>query len=122
MSSKTVGDAAPDVANLYLGGRALTRHAECGVDPPCPEGEYPYDRVVAQYREQRARNSMHLMVFTDGHYEIDHLDEDNPDRGRVAQHFFCDVPIGKFVRDVAPYVAIAGLAYLGLRAFTRRDA
>jgi hypothetical protein len=81
-----------------------------------------YAGVVAQYREPKPRDAMHLRVFNDWHYEIDHLDEDNPDRGRVVQHFFNDMAIGKFIRDAAPYVAVAWLAYLGVTALTRRAA
>lgn len=80
---------------------------------------YPYDGVVAQYREHATRNAMHLMVFRDGHFEIDHIDEDNPDRGRVVEHFFNDVPIGKFIRDAAPFVAAIAVGYLGGKALAK---
>lgn len=54
----------------------------------------PYDGVIEQYREDVAKNSRHLKVFADWTWCIDHVDEDNPDRGRPVQHFFNDHPLG----------------------------
>ena len=53
--------------------------------------EFPYVGVVAQYREDRDYGSKHLMVYDDGSYLIDHLDEANPDRGHVSEHLMLDV-------------------------------
>jgi hypothetical protein len=53
---------------------------------------FPYaGGVVAQYREDVDRNSMHLKVFDDGHFEIDHVDAANPERGHVLAHAMQDV-------------------------------
>jgi hypothetical protein len=69
----------------------------------------PYAGVVAQYRAPVDRWSLHLLVFEDGSWTADHLDEDNPARGRPLQHLLNDVPVGRAIRDAIPYVA-AGLA------------
>lgn len=45
---------------------------------------------VVQYREDRPTCSRHLKV-TGGRWSIDHIDEHNPDRGRVWQHYRADV-------------------------------
>ena len=47
-------------------------------------------RGVVQYREDRAQLSRHLKV-TGGRWSVDHIDEHNPDRGRVWQHYRDDV-------------------------------
>lgn len=52
---------------------------------------FPYAGVVAQYREDVDHHSMHVMVFGDGHYEIDHIDDANPERGLVLEHALKDV-------------------------------
>ena len=55
--------------------------------------------VVAQYREHRSRDSMHLHVRGDGTWVIDHADDFNPDVGPyfALRHFFADHPIGRTV-------------------------
>lgn len=74
-----------------------------------------YDGVIEQYREDVVKNSRHLKVFADGTWHIDHVDDDNPDRGRPIQHFFNDHPLGPLVG--------AGLLFVGsvvaVRAVTR---
>lgn len=57
----------------------------------------PYDGVVEQYREDVEKDSRHLKVYGNGTWSIDHIDEDNPDKGRAAQHFFNDHPLGALV-------------------------
>lgn len=52
---------------------------------------FPYSGVVAQYREDVDRNSMHLRVYEDGHFDITHMDEANPERGLVLEHAIKDV-------------------------------
>lgn len=79
----------------------------------------PYHLVVAQYREDVDRNSMHLMVYADGHWVIEHTDDANPERGLVLEHTFRDViqtPAGAAVFTLAVVLVSAGLSY----AFTRR--
>ena len=71
--------------------------------------------VVEQYREEVARNSMHMMVRTDGRWTIDHIDEDNPDLGREVPHFFNDHPVGKVIKGVAAGLAVVGAAYTAVR-------
>lgn len=70
-----------------------------------------YEGVVAQYREAAATNAMHLMVYRDGSWVIDHLDESNPDAGPLAavKHFFIDTTPGKITGVVLLAVA-AGYA------------
>lgn len=53
-----------------------------------------YEGVIEQYREDVVQNSRHLKVLADWTWCIDHIDEDNPDRGRPIQHFFNDHPLG----------------------------
>lgn len=52
--------------------------------------------IVAQYREHRERDSMHLHVLADGTWRIDHTDDFNPDVGpwSAVRHFLADHPIG----------------------------
>lgn len=69
----------------------------------------PYDGVFEQYREETLGRSMHLKVRSDGSWIVDHLDEHNPDFGRPVEHFLSDHPAGKFVKAVAPYIAVIGL-------------
>lgn len=57
---------------------------------------FPYPDVAAQYREDVDRNSMHLRVFNDGHYDVTHIDEANPEHGLVLEHAIKDVS-GTFV-------------------------
>lgn len=77
--------------------------------------EQTYDGVVAQYREDVERNSQHLKVFANGTWRIDHVDDNNPDRGRPIQHFFSDHPLGGVV---AVGLAIGAVVVVG-RAFAR---
>lgn len=51
----------------------------------------PTAGVLAQYREETDRNSMHLYVHADRTWSIDHVDEANPERGLVLEHTFRDV-------------------------------
>lgn len=83
---------------------------------------WPYSGVAAQYREDRPENSAHLLVLSDGTYRIDHLDEANPDHGRVGQHFFRDTPFGKALSTgygqfalgaLGGFVAVLGVAAIG---------
>lgn len=60
-----------------------------------------YAGVVAQYREDVPRNSMHLFVRADGTFEINHLDADNPDHGRVVEHLMNDTAAGPIVASAA---------------------
>ena len=79
----------------------------------------PYHLVVAQYREDVDRDSMHLMVKADGSWLIEHTDDANPERGLVLEHTFRDViqtPLGAVLFTVACVGVAAGLSY----AFTRR--
>jgi hypothetical protein len=70
--------------------------------------EYPH--VVAQYREDVERQSRHLKVFGNGVWIIDHIDDDNPDRGRAIPHFFNDHPLGPIV---ALGLLLGGAAMVG---------
>ncbi len=72
----------------------------------------PYDGVVEQYRQDVPRMSAHLKVYADGRWEIDHVDEDNPDHGRPVEHFFNDHPVGK----VVAVVGVVGLVVGGMAA------
>lgn len=47
--------------------------------------------ILAQYRELGASNVRHLHVLRDGTFIIDHLDEANPDAGKVLEHLKLDV-------------------------------
>jgi hypothetical protein len=46
--------------------------------------------VIGQYREDVPENSQHLYVCSNGRYVIDHVDEANPDHGRMLEHFLKD--------------------------------
>jgi len=75
---------------------------------------WPYPNVVAQYREAVDRDAMHMLIYADGHFEIDHLDEANPDRGLVLEHAVRDVaetPVGRIVTTAA---VVLGLVLAGL--------
>jgi hypothetical protein len=52
----------------------------------------PYKGVVAQYRQDVARDSLHLMVLEDRNWLIDHADSYNPDLGHPVRHFLFDHP------------------------------
>lgn len=55
----------------------------------------PYSGVIEQYREEKPRDSMHLLVLDDGRWRIDHVDDYNPDMGHPVRHFLIDHPVGK---------------------------
>jgi hypothetical protein len=67
-----------------------------------------YSGVVGQYREAVPWNSQHMMVYGNGTFVIDHVDEANPDAGHLVAHALLDVNEG-----VAVGAALFGLA-LGL--------
>ncbi len=64
---------------VELGGRVYRRARWCR-----PQ------RGVVQYREDAPTRSRHLKV-SGGRWWIDHIDDHNPDRGRVWQHYRDDV-------------------------------
>lgn len=68
--------------HVQLHGRSFTRSTTWAA---------PMPHVVAQYREDVDRGSMHLYVRDDRTWEIDHVDEANPERGLVLEHTFKDV-------------------------------
>lgn len=78
----------------------------------------PYEGVVEQYREDRPGHSMHLKVLSDGRWIVDHFDDHNPDSGSPVDHFLSDHPAGKFMKAVAPYVAVIGIGAV-IRRLTR---
>lgn len=55
------------------------------------------------------------MVHDDWTWSIDHLDEDNPDRGRHVQHFFNDHPLG----GIAALALLTVGGVLAVRAIAR---
>lgn len=57
----------------------------------------PYPGVIEQYREAVERDSMHMLVFQDGSYLVDHVDQYNPDMGAPARHFLTDHTVGRFI-------------------------
>ena len=57
----------------------------------------PREGVVRQYREAVPQNSYHLMVYSDGTYELDHEDKYNPDFGSTYAQLHLEY-------DVAPYL------------------
>lgn len=75
---------------------------------------WPYAGVVAQYREAQPTCAAHLQVLEDGTWRIDHLDEANPDQGRVVEHFVEDTTPGKVLKPLlvgaGMLAAIYGLA------------
>ena len=91
---------------IQLLGRAFTRSRKFA---------FPYAGVVAQYREDRDHQSMHLMVFGDGRYEIDHIDDANPERGHVLEHALKDASNttgGAIVITLGVAGVVAGLSWL----------
>lgn len=54
----------------------------------------PYTGVIEQYRATVPRDSAHLLVLDDGTYQIDHVDEYNPDMGYPVRHWAVDHPKG----------------------------
>lgn len=77
----------------------------------------PYEGVVEQYREERVRNSMHLKVYSDRSWIVDHVDEDNPDLGRPVEHFLNDHPVGQVVKAAAPVAGVGLGLWLLVRIF-----
>ena len=73
-----------------------------------------YRGVVGQYREAVAKNARHLFVFGDGHFEIDHIDEANPDQGALLGHFLQDTLDADTAKAAARSVAQWLLLHLGL--------
>jgi hypothetical protein len=76
---------------------------------------FPYAGVVAQYREDCDHDSMHLMVFRNGHYEIDHIDAANPERGHVLEHALKDASHttgGAIVITLGVAGVVAGFSWL----------
>lgn len=67
----------------------------------------PYEGVIEQYREAVPRESMHLLITSDGNWVIDHVDEYNPDLGFPLRHFIVDHPRGGSL-------VVAGLGALGV--------
>lgn len=51
----------------------------------------PTPGVVAQYREDVDRNSLHLLVHADRSWVVEHSDDANPERGLVLEHAVRDV-------------------------------
>jgi hypothetical protein len=91
---------------VQLLGRAFTRSRKYA---------FPYAGVVAQYREDKDHESMHLMVFGDGHFEIDHIDDANPERGHVLEHALKDASNttgGAIVITLGVAGVAAGLSWL----------
>jgi hypothetical protein len=74
----------------------------------------PYPGVIAQYREDVDRVSLHLMVHADKTWIIDHTDDANPDRGLVLEHTFRDVaqtPVGGGLLVAALFLTAFGLSW-----------
>jgi hypothetical protein len=67
---------------VELGGRTFVRSDHWAA---------PLPGVAKQYREDVARQAMHLYVLDDGTWKIDHIDEANPEKGLVLEHAFRDV-------------------------------
>jgi len=96
--------------HVELGGRSFTRSDTWAA---------PLLGVVRQYREDRDRGSMHLYVRDDHTWEIDHVDDANPERGLVLEHTFRDVihtGWGATLLAVGLVAASAGVSW----ALTRR--
>jgi hypothetical protein len=74
----------------------------------------PMPHVAKQYREDVDRQSMHLEVLDDGTWEINHIDEANPERGLVLEHTVKDViqtPWGAALLTVGVVGAVAAISY-----------
>lgn len=81
----------------------------------------PYRMVVAQYREDVDRDSMHLIVNANGTWIIEHTDDANPERGLVLEHTFRDViqtPLGATLFALSVVALSAGTCFL-IRAAAR---
>lgn len=91
--------------HVQLSGRSFTRSDKWAA---------PLPHVRKQYREDVDRNSMHLNVLDDGSWEIDHIDEANPERGLVLEHTFRDVihtGWGAALLTVGVVGLVAGVSY-----------
>jgi hypothetical protein len=66
----------------------------------------PFDGASAQYREVTDYNAMHLVIYRNGSFVIDHLDEANPDQRHVLEHAVLDVPLATTI--------VCGIAGFGL--------
>jgi hypothetical protein len=64
-----------------------------------------YSGVVAQYREATEYDAMHLMIYRNGSFVIDHLDEANP-ADHALEHAILDVPLATTL--------VCGIAGFGL--------
>lgn len=95
---------------VTLGGRSFTRSDTWAA---------PLPGVVKQYREDVDRGSMHLYVRNDHTWEIDHVDEANPERGLVLEHAVKDV-IHTWWGAALLTAGVVGGAALASYAFTRR--
>lgn len=74
----------------------------------------PLPHVRKQYREDVDRQSMHLEVFDNGTWEINHVDEANPERGLVLEHAVRDVihtPWGAALLTLGVVGIVAGVSY-----------
>lgn len=81
-----------------------------------------YPNVVEQYRETVPRFSQHLKVYADGHWAIDHIDDENPDMGRAVAHFFRDYAPGKAVHAAWSIFGLSAGVYALSKMFqTKRN-
>ena len=100
-------------ARVELGGRSFVRSDTWAA---------PLPHVVRQYREDVDRHSMHLYVRDDHTWEIDHVDDANPERGLVLEHTFRDVvqtTWGAALLALGVVGVSAGLSYALTRASGR---
>lgn len=94
---------------VTIGGRSFTRSDTWAA---------PLPGVVRQYREDVDRGSMHLYVRDDHTWEIDHVDEANPERGLVLEHAVKDVIHtwwGAALLTVGVVGVVAGVSYAATR-------
>ena len=77
-----------------------------------------YEGVIEQYREAVVQDSGHMKVYANGVWEIDHVDEDNPDMGRPVEHFFNDHPVGKAIKVVGVFALAAAAVGIVAGAFS----
>ena len=78
----------------------------------------PKPGVVAQYRQEVAKDALHLYVLADGSYVIDHSDDANPDAGPLIDHWLADTSSGQVVGMAVVLTAALGFV-LGCRALGR---
>jgi len=72
--------------------------------------EWPlFSGVICQYREAVDYDAMHLLIYRNGTYRIDHVDEVNPSKS-LLQHAALDAPI---VASVGCAVVGFGLGLVG---------